>query len=221
MVGGVLVAVGFAAVLADRAAGAISLAARMLGGQLLPRQHRQPVAAAGQPLAAAVGIPRMLAVGAARDQSRQHRAVGKRRGGLGRRLAHHGVITAGGLIRRGIQIIAVLKPVALRGHGVTRCHPAHDAAGADLVSLFQGARIVAAPEGHRFRGVAITQTDPRRDTACKGSVLRLGAFDLTGIVAVGYQADAADLADDAGSQRLGSHGTEVGAAGDGKAVALV
>ena len=219
MVGGVLVAVSLAAVVADRTAGAGGRAALMLGGQLLPRQHRQTHIAAGQPLAAAVGIPRMHT--APRDQSRQHRAVGERRGGLGRCLAHHGVVAASGLIRRGVQIIAVLKPVALRSQGVIRYHSAHDAAGAIHSSLFQGAHIVAAPEGQRSRGVLIPQTGPRRDTACIGIILCLGAFDLTGIVAVGYQSDAVDLADDAGSQRLGGHGTEIDTARDGKGVALV
>ena len=219
MVGGVLVAVSLAAVVADRPAGAGGRAALMLGGQLLPRQHRQAHIAAGQSLAAAVGIPRMHT--APRDQSRQHRAVGERRGGPGRRLAHHGVVAASGLIRRGVQIIAVLKPVALRSQGVIRYHSAHDAAGAIHSSLFQGAHIVAAPEGKRSRGIIITQTGPRRDTACIGIILCLGAFDLTGIVAVGYHSDAVDLADDAGSQRLGGHGTEIGAARDGKGVGLV
>ena len=82
MVIGVHRAVGLPAHGADRRADAGGRAALVFSGQLLPRQHRQPFAAAGQPLADTFGIPRMRAVSTPADQRRQHRAVGKRLGAL-------------------------------------------------------------------------------------------------------------------------------------------
>ena len=80
MVVGVHRAVGLLAQGAYRLFGTGGRTALVFSGQLLPRQHRQPFAAAGQPLADTFGIPRMLA--ASFDQRRQHRAVGKRLGAL-------------------------------------------------------------------------------------------------------------------------------------------
>lgn len=154
MVVGINVAVAPAAVIARRRLEAGGRTAGMHRLQPLPRQHRNAHTVLRQPLAAAVGVPRVRVVTAPRDQRLQHRAVGKGRGGLG--------CTAAAAAR---QIPAVLHD-ALIG----------DAAAGDLT------HVITVPDGGRGKAVPHVADDAARhiDAAAVPALL----LDAARVIAV-------------------------------------
>ena len=181
MVPGVLVAVGMPAQGAYRLFATGGRTALVRSGQLLPRQHRQPHAAVGQPLADTFGIPRMRAAGTPADQRRQHRAVGKRPGGLTRRTQEAAVVHR--------RVVGDLRAARDRTHVVGIGHRA---------AIARDAACVLAAGRDRAHVVAVGH---RAQAAAGDAAHAVDARDRTGIAAGRHAArviahDAADISDD-------------------------